>query len=65
MSSFKTQNLWRPDAALALLLAIAGMVVLWAAGLSEVAWAPPFVAAVEMGRRRQRPGCAGPAPHAQ
>ena len=65
MTRIKTQNLWRPDAAIALLAAVAGMVGLWAAGLSEVAWAPAFCAAIEIGRRRPRRRCLTPRSHAQ
>ena len=65
MTSVKMHSRWRADAAIALLGAVAGMVGLWLAGLSEVAWAPVFFAAVEMGRRRQRGGCLAPRSHAQ
>ena len=65
MTSLKAGDRGTGAPAAVLLVTLAGMIVLWLAGLSEVMWTPPFFAAVELGRRRGRRSCRGAAPHAK
>jgi hypothetical protein len=57
-------ELWR-EVAIGLIVALAGMVLLWAVGLAEVAWVAPFLVAVDGSVRRGRRRCARPAANAQ
>jgi hypothetical protein len=64
MSESDKPGLWR-EAAIGLIVALAGMVALWAVGLAEVVWVAPFLVAVDGSVRRGRRRCARPAANAQ